>query len=140
MAERELKFTEVVRVGDRIEWAEGAWAEIVKDSRFVGMMVCEICKTQNMAIRFRRVHEPVYVFTMFVDAPMIGWCCDRNYNYIDDISWRCVKAGDIVQVDTVYCDKKGLWYRPAHYSTPQWAKERIKDGDRYMTYWTNYYE
>lgn len=73
--------------------------------------------------------KKVYVFTLFTDLPLRGWCCDRGYNYIDSASWREIKMKDIVESD----DR-------AYYDAPKWAEEAIAEGHQYVTLWTNYYK
>ena len=146
MADRILGFCEIVKAGDRlnIPHVGDSWVRIDEGSPFIGKMCSEVCEEQDMVINFKRIHEDVYVYTVFLDAPLVGWGCDRNYNYIDDMCWRTVRAGDIIETDNgliVDLAFTGRSYRPpGYYNAPLWAKQRIESGARYATYWTNYYK
>ena len=141
MTDRHLRFTEIIRAGDYVEWAPDAWTKIEVGSPYIGQMVAEACEEEDESLRFKRIHEPVYVFTIFIDMPLVGWCCDRKYEYIDDMSWRTVQMGDIIEVDDGIMESQSIdWCPPSYFSAPPWAVARIKKGDRYVTKWTNYYE
>lgn len=137
MPERQLKDCEIVKAGDLIEWKKNCWTTILHGSPMVGKTVMQIYNEEGRITRVRRDQPAVYVFTMFVDMfPVRGWACDREYTYLDWVSWKDVKMGDIIEIDKG--DTIGL--NGAYYDAPVWAEQLIESGHKYVTMWTNYYE